>query len=69
MIVYVWLLESRGEDCEGGRVLGVYSTLEKACAVLLRVVEREDWRAWNQLDPLRWQTGCDWLEITRREVT
>lgn len=67
--MYVFLLE-RGENGEGGSVLGVYA--DRQCAISAANAEMNNsWykREWEQYgDELFWQADCDWICISKRRV-
>lgn len=65
----VWLLE-RGEDHEGGSVLGIYSTEELAMEALVEQRNKQLGRARNpsKIDDGGFSSGCDWWRISESAV-
>lgn len=65
----VWLLE-KGEDYEGGSVLGIYSTEELAMEALVeqrnKQLVRE--RGPSEIDCGGFYSGCDWWCVSARTV-
>lgn len=73
MIVYVLL---QGEASEGGRILGVFSSVDAARA---NAESREHHCPWGEWEPATWgnrcgnftrlDAGCEWQSIEEWEVT
>jgi hypothetical protein len=65
MMNRVWVV-SRGENHEGGEVIGVCATHDGALA--LAAAQKPDSGLWANQEleadgTLCWSSGCDWLEI------
>lgn len=59
----------RGEDHEGGSVLGIFSTLNKAKAWAESYIAADNRRKpWNKETALLWSRGCDWISITETDL-
>lgn len=65
----VWVVLN-GEHCEGGTVVGVFSSRQRAKTRALKCEARfDDWKqAKDPDDPNEWESGCDFVRIEQHEV-